>query len=368
MKWSCFAEPDARREQVEHELLAAGLPLPLTHRCAWARSRPQQRSWFLAIPDESHRYTVGFAIDVTPSRALPGHEILRIDRFGHALPPETHAAAVAALGELGRQRSRVLRIHVEAFQVDPAASDSLAAALHEGGFQRVRRPRRYTQTLRIDLTPDDPAILASLHATARRHMRAVAKHPVEVRPIEDPLFAERLTTLDRETRARTCGGVPGRDWTRILGLSRQHPTLSRVAGLFRQGVSGPDALLSYAWGCHHGDHAHYETAASTRCPELRLPLGYALVWDLLRWAKSHGATWFDFGGAGEMLAAGEERLAGILEFKRYFTDQVVSVGDEWILEPRWLRAKAARAVSAGVDCLHRIGAGSILNYLRRAQA
>ena len=201
------------------------------------------------------------------------------------------------------------------------------------GFTRSAAPRCYGRTLLISLEKDPDAIFASFHSTARRHVRAIAKHPVQVRTVIDPALGSRMNELLRETLVRTGGAFEPHDWDGILQYSRDHPERSRVAGLFRTDRAGPDALLAYAWGCFHGDHAHYATAASTRATDLRLPMAYSLAWELMQWARSHGARYFDFGGLTEGSHADDDPLGGISDFKRYFNGQPETVGEEWLIQP-----------------------------------
>ena len=80
-----------------------------------------------------------------------------------------------------------------------------------------------------------------------------------------------------------------------------------------------------------------------------LAIAYTPLWDLIAWAKRSGATWFDFGGVSERAASSaHDPLGGISEFKRYFSAHIVEVGEQWILEPRRIRAMIARVVSAAV--------------------
>jgi len=135
------------------------------------------------------------------------------------------------------------------------------------------------------------------------------------------------------------------DWPSIIKLSRCHPTTSRILGLFRTDSEEPGSLLAFAWSRHHGDHADYAVAASTRKTDLRIPFGYALLWDLICWAKRNGATWFDLAGVTSDRVAENELTAGISKFKRYFSERVVEVGDEWRLEPYPARAWLAHVIS-----------------------
>ena len=128
-------------------------------------------------------------------------------------------------------------------------------------------------------------------------------------------------------------------------------------GLFRQPGSGPEALLAFGWACHHGDHAEYCTTASTRIPGSRLPLTHPLAWDLIRWAREHGARWFDFGGVSAGGLASADPLGGISDFKRSFSRQIETVGSEWVFEPRPGRARVARALARARRVLGGGGAG-----------
>ncbi len=132
-----------------------------------------------------------------------------------------------------------------------------------------------------------------------------------------------------------------REWGSIIELGRVAPRLSRLVGLFRDGRSDPKSLLAFAWGCAHGEYAHYDAAGSTRPDDLRVPLAYALLWDLICWAKRGGAKWFDLGGITFGHRDSSDPLGGISDFKRYFSKQVVVVGQEWMLEPHWGTARIA---------------------------
>ncbi|HKB39777.1 MAG TPA: GNAT family N-acetyltransferase [Gemmataceae bacterium] len=336
------------RQACEQELIGNGYPLPLPHRCAWARLQRADDSWFLAVRD-GECYRGGFALDVRRSRALPGHLILRAERFGQGLPEASREACVAALEKLARGNRRILRVHVELFSREQATREAVAASLRARGFRELREGRRYASTVAIDLRTDEAGILASFHPTARRHIRALGKHPVVVRAIDEVVYAGRMEALHRETLGRTGGKVRQRDWAAVIALSRECPEVSRLVGLFRTALTGPDSLLAFAWGCGHGDCAHYDAAASTRQSDLRIPLVYALVWDLVCWAKRNGAQWFDFGGVTEGTFGSEDRLGGISDFKRYFSKDIVSVGGEWLLEPHWVRARLAGAISKCVS-------------------
>ena len=343
------------RERFERELLESGRGLPLSHRTAWVElQRSPADSWFLAVTDSAGNACGGAALQMSPSRALPGHLLARSERFGPALSAGAQRAALQALTILARQQRRILRISVETFAIDAATRAELEGHARALGFARVQPPRAYEHTLLVPLDGDEKSIFASIHKTARQNVRAADKHPVQVRPIDDAALFPRLDELSRETYARTGGMYDAPDWSRIVALGAKHPAISRLVGLFRTDVTGPEALLAFAWGCGHGDHAHYSRAASTRHTDLRMPLMYPVVWDLICWARANGARHFDFGGVTPGNQHGADPLGGISDFKRYFSRHLEAVGAEWSLEPRPMQAHAARFVSSASSWMSRV--------------
>jgi hypothetical protein len=205
------------------------------------------------------------------------------------------------------------------------------------------------------LGPAEAELFMGLHSSARRNIRAVDKKPVSIRPIRDPDYAGRMRELLCKSFARTGKNAPRLDWARLIGFSERHPDLSRIVGLFREGAQGPEALLAYTWGCFHGDCAHYSVGASARPDDLRMPLTYGLMWDLIVWAKTGGAKVFDLGGITGAPVGAEGAVAGIARFKRYFASDEKQVGAEFVLEPNPALGSMQRAVgSAGRWAVERL--------------
>ena len=345
----------AERERVERTLLDAGRPLPLPQRAAWMEVQPtNHQHWLLVARDRAGAPRGAAGIQVAPSRALPGHLLLRCERFGPGLDEEVRRALLGALVALARSERRVLRLSVETFAVEPDTRERLEAELEALGLARLAEPRSYAHTLLVPLVGDEEAIFASFHATARRHVRAAGKHPVRVGPVNDPAFFDRLDEISRETYTRTGGTYEPPDWAAVVRLCERDPAGSRLTALYRTDVSGAESLVAFAWGCGHGEHAHYSRAASTRNTDLKMPLMYPIVWDLMRWARSNGARHFDFGGVTMGSHDSDDRLGGISDFKRYFSGHTLQVGAEWVLEPRPVQARAARLVSGTSSLVARV--------------
>jgi hypothetical protein len=302
-------------------------------------------SVFVSILDAQRRCVGGLVIRSRSAAMVPGHRTLRAERFGSSIPMNAADAAVSGMLEWVRSDRRVLRLSVDVFSFDEHRRHALGRALAGHGFRRAERANGYVETLVIDLSGSEEEMFRSLHHSARRKIRQIEKLPLEVRTVDDPVFSGRMNQLLQETLDRTGGQYQPRDWPGRIDLSMRSPELSRIIGLFRRDVDRADSLLSFAWGCHCGDHAYYSEAASTRdTGDLRAPLAYALMWDLIVWARHTGARWFDLGGVTPGTHTDADPLGGISDFKRYFSQTMVTVRDEWILDDHSWRASLAAAV------------------------
>ncbi|MEQ1517350.1 MAG: GNAT family N-acetyltransferase [Usitatibacteraceae bacterium] len=209
--------------------------------------------------------------------------------------------------------------------------------------------RRYGRTLLVDLRPEEAAVFANLGKTARQNIRVAGKRPVIVECAVDPSIAGRLSQLQAETWKRTGAQSRPIDWVSRIELSKAEPHLSRVCVLRRTDRKGSDAIIAYAWGCMHGQIAEYASAATAtdlrRAGEQSIPACYPLVWDLMRWGRRNGAEWFDLGGVTAGTQKSADPLGGISDFKRYFTQNEVEVGQQWELALLPARVAIAQAAS-----------------------
>jgi hypothetical protein len=336
----------AEREEVERHLAEEQVPLPVPQRAAWIRAAGRRGTLLLVARDASGLPLCAMGVGISRSRALPGHRIYRVERWSEGPSPEACGAILATLLQEARRDPLCLRVIVEVCDRDADARIRMGDSFRVLGFSRSPTPRMYDRTLAVDLGRSEQSIFGALNKTARRHIRAADKRGLHLRPIIDPSLDSRLAILTEQTFARTHASFDRHPWGRIIELSAREPTASRIVGLFDPSRTGPESLISFAWGCAHGSYAAYEAGAADRRPDLgSLPLGYAPLWDLITWARnSTTATWFDLGGvsSGE---PGDER-AGIVHFKRLFSEEFVEVGEEWILEPHFASSRLARVLSA----------------------
>lgn len=349
LRASVITEGDDHRAQVELELVAAGLQLPVSHRVLWARNAAPSHSWFIVIREASGAPRGGFAVSVTRSRALPGYVVLRTERLGPGLPLGTRDIGLMALAQLAREQSRVLRVYAELFDRGDAQRDDFVRAATAIGFRIARTPRSYPRTIALDLAPTESELLESFSTIVRRNIKKVVevKLPLALRPVTDLALAPRMAQLLADVYDRTGGELAVQDLTQPIALSREAPELSRVVGLFRTDRDGPEALLGFAWGKMQGDCASYDTGASGRFDGGSIGIAYPLMWDLMRWARAHGASWFDLGGITDGSYGGDDRLGGISDFKRKFGGSVVTVGADVEFEPSVASAYVAEAMRLG---------------------
>lgn len=347
-------------EECEASLDRRGTPLPLFHRAAWARAiqRSGAKCSFIPIRDTEGTCRAGFAFESRPSRALPGHRLLSVLRLGigsGGLDESALEAGLAALSAHARANKSVLRVTVEVFALDSESLRRTSEALGQNGFVQGRTTRTYERTLVVDLAPEEAALLAGFHYNARRRIRNVAKYPVKVTTAGSVSLARRLQELADETRLRTGGESQRVDWGSLIRMSAEFPHLSRIAILERTDRDGADAVLAFAWGCVHGRVAEYSESGSTRPDDMKVSTSYALMWDLMSWARRSGARLFDLGGITGGTTDSDDPLGGISDFKRFFSQREVEVGQQWELEPNRARAAAARVVSQTAAML-RLGA------------
>jgi hypothetical protein len=333
---------DANWSALEREVLAARIPMALPSREAWWKAHGGEAR-LVTVHDTHGAVRGALAMQITPTRAFPGHSLMRATHGGTALVGPAGDALVQGVAALAREEPRILRANIELVLRTPQEHERVAVGMRNAGFTPLSTMVHYRDTLVIDLAGTEDQLLASFSTTTRRDLRGWAERPVEMRPIEDARYGERLNQLAKETFGRTGGAFSPRPWAARIALCRALPNASRLVGLFRAGRDDPDALLAYAWGCAHGDYAHYDDAGSTRVDDIKVSMMYPLMWDLIRWAKQQGCSWFDMGGAVPADAKDDPRL-GISDFKRRFSKEMVAVGAEWEFEPHPGRAAIARTL------------------------
>jgi hypothetical protein len=346
-------------KQIEEELSAAKVRLSLFQRLAWAEVSPEGRYRLLTVRDDDGRVLGGVALQLDKSRVLPGYRYLRVTRLGEGIPREAWEPIIVALTKLVREEPKILRLSVRVFSRHD--HEEIGALLERHGFHQEPRPTAYRNTLSIDLLRDEAAIMAGLNKSARKNLRDADRSVLCVRTITEDRYVDRITLLEQMAIRRTQGTCSPMNWASVMKLSRDHPELSRVVGLFlSERELEPESLVGFAWGCINGPSGEYRAGGTTHIPNMKVSISHRLVRDLILWSKRQGAQWFDMGGVtvGEPVT---HPLHGVTVFKRHFTHHMEVVGDEWSLEPHPVRAELVRRIGDWVrestDALQRMRNG-----------
>jgi lipid II:glycine glycyltransferase (peptidoglycan interpeptide bridge formation enzyme) len=195
-------------------------------------------------------------------------------------------------------------------------------------------PRNYTHTIWFELSASENDLLHSFHRSARRNIRIPFKKGLAVLPIKEFAHLPRVKEIFKNTFHRTGGTPPEVDWEVLIRTNDRPGCDHRMVGLFSSTDLARAKLLAFAVAFLHGDVAEFAHAGSARDPGFRIPLLYAPTWELMLWAKSKGVRFWDFGGIVPVASDSGHPLTGINDFKRYFSQQVVEVGEEWVLQAK----------------------------------
>ncbi len=234
--------------------------------------------------------------------------------------------ASPALTELMRRARREVRARGGFFiRIEPnVPEDDTAwpAALRQLGFRTTDHVIYLRNAWVTDLRADEDKLLANMMTTWRQNIRSGARKGVTVRlgAGEDDLDA--FYRLLVETGERDKFHVYPKDLFRQMlanyseEVARRDGT-AQMALLLAEHEGIPIAaatvavLGAWSWNLHSG---------SSAVPEHRkLRPNYLLQWECMRWAKAHGADYYDWRTIPDpdKLVPGEE-LYGVYEFKRGF--------------------------------------------------
>jgi hypothetical protein len=338
---SVVSVPPSERLRALAELDTAGVDLPLGFLPdAWAAEISLPGPLLLAKRNHEDDQSVLGALALSQQRALKfGREYFVAATSAPSLPDWLPTLLRRAQDTVTRD-FRALRINCEVLAYDQGIRACWTSALLAAGFRR-RDAIHYSYTLVLELTKSPEQLLAGIHRSARRNIRQIDRLPVQLRCVEDPALAPRVQQLLRSALERTGGHATPIDWVARIRLAEAHPARARLVGVFRTDRDGANALIAFGWGERYGERAVYADAGVERQDDIRVPMSYAILWDLVTWARAHGARWFDLGGiTGVSPTASPDPLSGISAFKRFFSDQVLEV-QSWSWTPRTAFARAA---------------------------
>jgi peptidoglycan pentaglycine glycine transferase (the first glycine) len=191
------------------------------------------------------------------------------------------------------------------------AGDDVETVLERHGFQR-RRLLGGWATLVADISMDEDEILRSFRSATQRSIRKSLRLGIEVNVQDAPPGWAVLSALETElSRRAPVSPVQPADVERISRLWLRNGSGGTVLVARHQGEPLAAGLV-----ITHRGTAHLPMIPSSR-NQRELPASHLLVWEAMRWAKSHGCTALDFAGYS-LVAQPGDALWGINQFKRGF--------------------------------------------------
>jgi hypothetical protein len=301
------------------------------HSVAWARARARPLDRWCRVLDDAGRLVTGAVIAIDRSRKLPWIQLARIPQATALLEACMPAQFGRFAEALCASAPRVARLTVQAYSADQASLTAQGAVLRAAGFEEEPSPRQYEHTLLLPLEGNRETLHARLSASARRNIRQVAESGFAVRPITDAAYAPRLAWLLQAAHHRTGGRAGGDELAAMIRAAVDDPHTSVLLGVFHPTRHGTDALIGFAQGTLAPAAATYAVAGTERASDIgRMPISYALLWELIDWGRERSAPWFDFGGVTPE-ADTQHPLAGISSFKRKFGGRDSAVAAEFSL-------------------------------------
>lgn len=299
----------------------------------------------------------GVVVSVQPSRKLPWLRLGRIRYAGawlEALHGDRSVDPVVTLrGALRDADRRLARLSVHAYCLDEAQLGALEGRMATAGWSAEASERDYVRTSLVSLAGDEAALMERLSSSARYGIRSAERRGWRVERVRSSDAAPRLQALHELAFDRTGKAAVSVNLAGAIVASEADPSGSIVLGVYHPGRTGLNALVGFAHGVVAGDSVVYSTAGTERAPDIgSAPLGYGLVWGMMRWGQQQGLPWFDFGGITPEDQP-EHPLARISEFKRKFRGREVRNGSDWFVDLRPVQSALLVAAGRAASLLRR---------------
>ena len=177
---------------------------------------------------------------------------------------------------------------------------------------------QYTMVLDLTKTPDD--ILSGMHQKTRYNTRLSEKKGLSIKQTIDKGALDTFWELLKETERREAISMYDFSYYRklinilgegVTGYSKRHA----VANLWL--VSLGDMALASAIVILFGNTAYY-LYGSSESKNRNFMAPYFMHWNIIKWAKEHGYTSYDFWGVKPPRASALHPWTGITRFKAGF--------------------------------------------------
>ncbi len=212
------------------------------------------------------------------------------------------------------------KLHKAAFlKIDPdvlSEDEKWQKAIQEAGFISAVKGEGFESVqpryvYRLDISPDEDILLANCHQKTRYNIRLAEKKGVQIKkdcPKEDlPVFYEILTETAKRDQFLIRSYAYFEHFYDLL-------VPQGLASLFL--ATYEDQVIAGTLVFLLGDKCWYIYGASSNQHRNKMP-NYLIQWQMIRWAKEHGATMYDFRGVPGDVPE-DHHLYGLVKFKKGF--------------------------------------------------
>lgn len=215
----------------------------------------------------------------------------------------------------GRGGAHTVKIEPEVLEDQTDVKDLLS----ETGFRKARYDLNQKTTMIVDLGQPEEELLAKMKSKTRYNIRLAARKGVEV---VEPDFEEAWGTfyeMMKVTAERN--GYPIRRPREYLHDSMRAMYDAGQGNLFFAMHEGTPLAAIYAFT--FGEKCWYTYGASNNEKRNLMPT-YLLQWEVMRWAKRHGVTYYDMVGVPNPENLNEnDSLWGVYRFKVGFGGEIL---------------------------------------------
>jgi peptidoglycan pentaglycine glycine transferase (the first glycine) len=220
-------------------------------------------------------------------------------------------------------RAIAARRGAHTIKIEPEVSDErddVKKLLGGIGFQKARYDLNFKHTLLIDLTEPEEDLLSQMKSKMRYNVRLAGRKGVEV---SEPGFEEAWPTFYgwmKEMEDRKEGFTIRRSHEYLRAMMKTMHDTGRGRFFFAAHEGTP---LAGIYVFTFGEKCWYMHGASGSEKRNLMP-AHRLQWEVMRWAKQHGITYYDMVGVPKPEDMHEvDPMWGVYKFKSGFGGEVV---------------------------------------------
>ncbi len=249
-----------------------------------------------------------------------------------------------------REGAHTVKIEPEVREEEKAAKGLLLRM----GFQKFRWDLNYKTTMIVDLSPSEEDLLSNMKGKTRYNVRLAARKGVRVEEDGSPEAREFFWRMYEQTARRNGFWHRPRDYHSAMWQTLFDAGRARLFFATHEGERLA-AMLVYTFGNKYW----YAQGASTDERRNLMPT-YLLQWELMRWAKRQGITYYDMVAIPSPEDLDESHpLYGVYKFKIGFGGEVADFVGCLDLPVKRVRAKLWNRLEPAYYRLHQRLKGDI---------